>query len=180
MLLQKDRGHTDQNGCDGKDDPPAFPGKCGGVPCCRAYRKRSHHMNGRTYIGIGIKFIKSCHEPGQQIIPLEYSRTQILTVREQQVDHNGGGICNRREKHQPPEGFFVIEQRIQVHPHKVYKPEHIRDYKPFAERNPVVQRVIHHIIGINRIKPFRIPEQDSVNRPEDQPFQVGKRGSIQF
>ena len=109
MLLQENRGQTDQECNAGKSCFPTYFLQFRCIPSGSPDTYGTDHMNGRAYVGIGIKPIEFRHEAGKEVIPFEFHRTQVLAGRENQVNHDGDRDGNDREFHQFPEGGHIVK-----------------------------------------------------------------------
>ena len=136
-------------------------------------------MDGRTDIGVGIKLIEFCHELREIIITGKLHGTQLLTGRVNQIGKQGCGISNHCEFHQSPKRVYVIKQCVKIHSHQINKPEHIWNHKQLAERDQIINGMVHDMAVFNRTKQFKRPEQNSEDGPEQQVFQMRKLRRLQ-
>ena len=69
-------------------------------------------MKGGAHIGTGIEGVEVGQEPGQDVVPGEARRPQLLAVGEQEEDHQADGIGQHDEIHHPAESSYVISQGV--------------------------------------------------------------------
>ena len=129
-------------------------------------------MDGGADVGIGIELIEASNESCQQVIPGKGRRAQVLTGGPDQVHKEGGTVCKDDEMHHPPEGFRVVEKRVDVHAHQEHEPEQVGDQKPLVEGDPIIQGAVHHMVACHRAKALHIQKQQAVHRPIEQQLQV--------
>ena len=71
---------------------------------------------------------------------------------------------------QLPESINVVKHEIQQREHHQQVPEHIRDQKPFAKRNDIIQRAVDHMAFLRWDQVFRNKIHGEIEDPPQQEF----------
>ena len=112
MLLEKQRGSTDQNRQHGK---PRKASRLAQPLRMRRSCQRgegSDHMLRRKYIGIGIHRINQRHRPAQQVLTGQLLRAELLTAGIQQKYGSGNRNGNTQVSTVAAEGIRIVQKRI--------------------------------------------------------------------
>ena len=100
--------------------------------------------------------------------------TQQLLRRVDEIDDGRGRIGDDDEPHHPPEGGHILKKGIRQRADQIDEPEKIRDQRPFAERDRIVQSAVHHMIGRMGAEALQRQKRQPENRPKEQQLDVRK------
>src|SRR5699024_8454283 len=104
-----------------------------------AHTQRIEHMKARKNIRTCIRPIDHSHQVYEYIIPLEYNRTKILSVRK--YCGNNKKYCHPR-KHKlchSVKSRHIRKEKVQKCRSYKYKPEQIGNHKILDKRNMLIQ-----------------------------------------
>ena len=165
MLLHENSGDGDETGHHTEGNFPGRVLQFFAAPCGKHDRQRSNDMNGWADIGVCIKGVERSSQSGQKIISLKRGGTQILAGGEDKVDDNGHRISSHDKIHELPEGFYIVQQRVNDDAEDKYEPEQIGNEEDFFKGNEIVQCAVHGKIAVYLIKLLYEHKQKAINRP---------------
>ena len=137
-------------------------------------------MDGWAHVRVGVELIKAADHLRQQVLPFKFRRAKLLTGGEQKINHNSRRIGEHYKIHHFFERRNIEEKRVRQRSHKPDEPKQVRNEKPFAEGNGVIQRAVNGIIFFYRIKPLNISEKQAEHGPEKQQQHMAELIRIQL
>lgn len=171
MLLDKEGRHADQRAQD-RHDKAAPAAEAFAVPGGKHCRQRTQDVNGRADVGIGIKGIQSLDDMGQDVVPGENGRSQILAGRINQVNDHRDPVGKDNETHHLFEGLHIIEKQEDDRTDQIDEPEVIRDHKNLVKRDQCIHGAADRVINTGHGQALDRREKDAENGPEKQHPQI--------
>ena len=167
MLLDKDRSQADQNGQDHHAHLPAPMGHLAATPG-HGNANGIGHVQRRAGIGRGIGCVQKLHTVGQQIVPGESRRTQLMTAGQHQEDHCADDLAQEDKGLDALKALHVMAQKVKQRKGDLQIPGHIRDHEPLAKGDQIIQRHIHDRTFLQGIDPSGQKEHGQKGWPGKQ------------
>ncbi len=122
-------------------------------------------MQGRADPRIGINCINQAHYPGEEILPGENLRAQILPAREHDIYEHCDNLRDENIQIQFPESLYIVKEVVKQAPEYEHIPPGIEYEKIFVKRHEIIQKAVHDMALFRRNQIFRQEIQGKINQP---------------
>ena len=95
-------------------------------------------MERRADPGVGIEGVNQAQHPGEEILPGEDLRPQVLAAGEEDVAGHGNHLGDEDVKVQLPEPLHVIEEIVQKTSEHQHVPAHIENQEKLIKWDDIV------------------------------------------
>ena len=178
MLFDKADGKTDHKDENREENfPDPLQGRV--FPCNREDCNRISYMERGADPGAGIKGINKAHKSCQYILAGENIRSEILSVRINNIAEHSNSLGAHDKDLQPFEVLHISQQGIDQRAEYKEKPSAIEKQKIFIKRDQIIQTAVDGMALFYRDKVFCQEIKNKVYDPSSQQFQMGKARFIQ-
>lgn len=179
MLLHKGHRNANHSTPHCNKDPPAF-GRIFLPAPCRCNSKRESHMQGWTYPGIGVQGINDANQFCHDILSWKHQWPELLPAGTGNIDHNSSDLGDDEIDLQFFEAVYIIQQKIHKRSDDQKIPAHIRNHKPLAKWNHIIQPTVNQMTSFHRDQVLGQYIEHQITNPSQQKEQVGKFRGIQI
>ena len=117
MLLHEAHGDIDEHSCQEERPFPESGRKPLRIPGPEHHGHGANDVEGGTDIGIGVEVIEGLGQTGEEIVPDEFRRPQVLLRGPDHINKQRQGVGESHEVHELPEAFRLPEGQIYIHSH---------------------------------------------------------------
>ena len=127
----------------------------------------------------GVKGVNKAHQGGEQVLPLEDLRPQILAAGPEHIAEHRHHLGHDDELLQVAEVVHIAEKGVEQRAEDQEIPAHIEDQEKLVEGDQVVQPAVDGRAALPGDQVLRDEVHDEVEDPATQQLHVGKTGLVQ-
>ena len=130
------------------------------------------HVQGGTYVGVGINGVELAYHPGEYVIVFKYLGAQILAVGIEDVNGHGHHLRYDNKGHKLLKAAGVVECKVEKRSCNQKIPEGVGNNEILTEGNQIVKRAVDYVTNVVRDKSLGDKVEGKVTHPAKQVEQV--------